>query len=318
MPARTSGSGSNMGDREHLLWGAVHMLAFNARGRGRGRVVDPRDRSGRARRPAARSSTRPSRSTPSSSPRHCSTCCSTVERELGRTRDGPRFGPRTIDLDLLLYGDERRRRAGADRAASAAPRAPFRPGAARRARPRSRSAGHGSVQALLAGLQSASMSHLDELDEYEAELELRIKKEYSAVFGLFRYCVLTQDATYLCNKYDLEFMPRQPTRSSTWPWRTCGSGTRIGRRGCCRGPRCYTLGDVTVEELRGEGDEPQPDARGARRAHRRVACRRRRRVAVLRHAARSRRGQHADRLRALPRRRAARALAGRDRGAAHG
>jgi 2-amino-4-hydroxy-6-hydroxymethyldihydropteridine diphosphokinase len=28
-----------------------------------------------------------------------------VERSLGRTRDGPRFGPRTIDLDLLLYGD---------------------------------------------------------------------------------------------------------------------------------------------------------------------------------------------------------------------
>ena len=29
-----------------------------------------------------------------------------VERELGRTRDGPRFGPRTIDLDLLLYSSE--------------------------------------------------------------------------------------------------------------------------------------------------------------------------------------------------------------------
>jgi 2-amino-4-hydroxy-6-hydroxymethyldihydropteridine diphosphokinase len=29
-----------------------------------------------------------------------------VERALGRTRRGPRFGPRTIDLDLLLYGDE--------------------------------------------------------------------------------------------------------------------------------------------------------------------------------------------------------------------
>jgi 2-amino-4-hydroxy-6-hydroxymethyldihydropteridine diphosphokinase len=26
-----------------------------------------------------------------------------IERELGRRRDGPRFGPRTIDLDLLLY-----------------------------------------------------------------------------------------------------------------------------------------------------------------------------------------------------------------------
>jgi 2-amino-4-hydroxy-6-hydroxymethyldihydropteridine diphosphokinase len=30
-----------------------------------------------------------------------------LERELGRDRSGPRFGPRTIDLDLLLYGDER-------------------------------------------------------------------------------------------------------------------------------------------------------------------------------------------------------------------
>jgi 2-amino-4-hydroxy-6-hydroxymethyldihydropteridine diphosphokinase len=29
-----------------------------------------------------------------------------VERELGRTRDGPRYGPRTIDLDLLVYGDD--------------------------------------------------------------------------------------------------------------------------------------------------------------------------------------------------------------------
>ena len=29
-----------------------------------------------------------------------------VERELGRDRSVPRFGPRTIDLDLLLYGSE--------------------------------------------------------------------------------------------------------------------------------------------------------------------------------------------------------------------
>ena len=30
-----------------------------------------------------------------------------VERELGRERgEGPRYGPRTIDLDLLLYGEE--------------------------------------------------------------------------------------------------------------------------------------------------------------------------------------------------------------------
>ncbi len=29
-----------------------------------------------------------------------------IERRLGRVRDGRRFGPRAIDLDLLLYGDE--------------------------------------------------------------------------------------------------------------------------------------------------------------------------------------------------------------------
>ena len=54
------------------------------------------------------------------------------------------------------------------------------------------------------------MSHLDELDEYEAELELQLRKEYSAVFGLFRYCVLTQDATYLSST-----SRSRPTRSSS-------------------------------------------------------------------------------------------------------
>jgi 2-amino-4-hydroxy-6-hydroxymethyldihydropteridine diphosphokinase len=29
-----------------------------------------------------------------------------VERRLGRERVGPQWGPRTIDLDLLLYGDQ--------------------------------------------------------------------------------------------------------------------------------------------------------------------------------------------------------------------
>ncbi len=29
-----------------------------------------------------------------------------IETALGRTRAGPRYGPRTIDLDLLLFGEE--------------------------------------------------------------------------------------------------------------------------------------------------------------------------------------------------------------------
>ena len=40
------------------------------------------------------------------SPRRLLDALLRVERELGRVRDGERWGPRTIDLDLLLYGDE--------------------------------------------------------------------------------------------------------------------------------------------------------------------------------------------------------------------
>jgi 2-amino-4-hydroxy-6-hydroxymethyldihydropteridine diphosphokinase len=37
------------------------------------------------------------------SPRELLRALLDVERELGRDRSGPRFGPRTVDLDLLLY-----------------------------------------------------------------------------------------------------------------------------------------------------------------------------------------------------------------------
>ena len=100
------------------------------------------------------------------------------------------------------------------------------------------------------------MSHLDDLDEYEAELELQLKKEYAAVFSLFRYCVLTPDTTYLCNKVDLQ--PRiQPTyplfeveMEDVWVWDKNRPARIIPRT------RIFTSGDVTVEELRGEGEEP--------------------------------------------------------------
>ena len=101
------------------------------------------------------------------------------------------------------------------------------------------------------------MSHLDELDEYEAELELRLKKEYTAVFGLFRYCVLTQDATYLCNKLDLNYTPQQSypffelKMEDVWVWDK-NRPTRIIPRA-----QVYTSSDVTVEELRGEGEDPK-------------------------------------------------------------
>ncbi len=40
------------------------------------------------------------------SPRELLEALLSIERRLGRVRGGTRWGPRTIDLDLLLYGDE--------------------------------------------------------------------------------------------------------------------------------------------------------------------------------------------------------------------
>lgn len=77
-----------------------------------------------------------------------------IERRLGRVRgDGPRFGPRTIDLDLLLYGDETIDEPGleiphprlAERRFALEPLAELDPGL--------EVPGAGPVQALVAGLQ---------------------------------------------------------------------------------------------------------------------------------------------------------------------
>ena len=100
------------------------------------------------------------------------------------------------------------------------------------------------------------MSHLDELDEYEAKLELRLKKEYADVFGLFRFCVVTQDSTYLCNRHELRVLPQTSypffhlTMEDVWVWDKNRPMRMIPRA------EVYTSSDVTIEELRGEGEEP--------------------------------------------------------------
>jgi Protein of unknown function (DUF2469) len=100
------------------------------------------------------------------------------------------------------------------------------------------------------------MSHLDDLDDYEAELELRLKKEYTAVFGLFRYCVLTPDVTYLCNRLEVEqaSRPSYPylhlRMEDVWVWDKNRPARIIPRA------EVFTSGDVTIEELNtGEGSQ---------------------------------------------------------------
>jgi 2-amino-4-hydroxy-6-hydroxymethyldihydropteridine diphosphokinase len=105
MPLAYIGLGSNLGDREATIRAALERLAA---GEGIeleavsslretdpvGYVDQPRFLNGAA---ALRTKL---------SPRALLERLQEVERELGRDRSGPRFGPRTIDLDLLLYGSE--------------------------------------------------------------------------------------------------------------------------------------------------------------------------------------------------------------------
>jgi 2-amino-4-hydroxy-6-hydroxymethyldihydropteridine diphosphokinase len=79
-----------------------------------------------------------------------------IERSLGRTRDGPRWGPRVIDLDLLVHGDAVVDAEGLtvphprlqERAFVLEPLAELAPSL--------NIPGKGTVSALLAGLQSPS------------------------------------------------------------------------------------------------------------------------------------------------------------------
>ena len=71
------------------------------------------------------------------------------------------------------------------------------------------------------------MSHLDELDDYEAQLELRLKREYSAVFSLFRYWCADAGRDVFCNTLDINDARRsRRTCSSTRKMEDVWCGTR--------------------------------------------------------------------------------------------
>jgi Protein of unknown function (DUF2469) len=97
------------------------------------------------------------------------------------------------------------------------------------------------------------MSFLEDLEEFDAELELRLKREYATVFGMFRYCVLTAEATYLCNRLVMESQHTAAypmvhlSMEDVWVWDKNRPSRIIPRA------EVHTTQDVTVEELRPEG-----------------------------------------------------------------
>jgi 2-amino-4-hydroxy-6-hydroxymethyldihydropteridine diphosphokinase len=104
MPRAYVGLGANLGSREETIRRAVELLAevegvdVVAVSRLRetdpvGVVDQPRFLNGAVAVETERS------------PRALLDLLLAIERELGRLRSGERWGPRTIDLDLLVYGD---------------------------------------------------------------------------------------------------------------------------------------------------------------------------------------------------------------------
>lgn len=152
MPLVYIGLGTNLGDRERTIRRALELLAargdVEVEGVSSLRETDPVGYEDQPRFLNGAAALRTELA-----PRALLERLQEIERELGRDRTGPRFGPRTIDLDLLLYGAERIDEPGleiphprlAERRFVLEPLAELDSGL--------EVPGHGSIRALLAGLE---------------------------------------------------------------------------------------------------------------------------------------------------------------------
>jgi 2-amino-4-hydroxy-6-hydroxymethyldihydropteridine diphosphokinase len=95
------GIGANLGDRERTIRDAIRLLGSEVVAVSQLRETEPW---GYADQPAFLNGAVLLET--ERTPRELLERLLEVERELGRVREGPRYGPRAIDLDLLLYGEE--------------------------------------------------------------------------------------------------------------------------------------------------------------------------------------------------------------------
>lgn len=89
----------------------------------------------------------------------------------------------------------------------------------------------------------------EDLENYEAELELGLYREYRDVVGLFSYVVETERRFYLANEVDLQVRSAggevffELTLGDAWVWDVYRSARFV------RSVRVVTFKDVNVEEL---------------------------------------------------------------------
>jgi hypothetical protein len=89
----------------------------------------------------------------------------------------------------------------------------------------------------------------EDLERYEAEMELQLYQEYRDVLGMFQYVVETERRFYLANKVDLQVRNQDSdtyfdlTLGDAWVWdmyRPARFVTKV---------RVVTFKDVNIEEL---------------------------------------------------------------------
>ncbi len=95
---------------------------------------------------------------------------------------------------------------------------------------------------------------VEDLDKYEADMELALYREYRDVVGIFKYVVETDRRFYLCNAVDVKVRSEtgdayfEVTLTDAWVWDIY----RPAR--FAKNVKVLTFKDVNVEELQEDSD----------------------------------------------------------------
>ena len=89
----------------------------------------------------------------------------------------------------------------------------------------------------------------EDLERYEADMELQLYQEYRDVLGMFQYVIETERRFYLANKFDLQMRNQDGdtyfdiTLHAAWVWHLYRPPCFVTR------VRVVTCKDVNIEEL---------------------------------------------------------------------
>lgn len=89
----------------------------------------------------------------------------------------------------------------------------------------------------------------EDLEDYEAGLELQLYKEYKSVVGIFKYAVETERRFYLCNAVDLKVRSEggdvyyEVSMGDAWVWDMYRPARFV------KSAKVLTFRDVSIEEI---------------------------------------------------------------------